>query len=54
MATRPEFPQPDTIEPQSPPEYPPYERPDENPMVEPPEFIPDQPDVDFPDPGACA
>ncbi|WCP12086.1 MULTISPECIES: hypothetical protein [Sphingomonadales] len=48
MATQPEFPPPDTIEPQSPPEAPPGPGPAENPFSEPPEIIPDVPDQDYP------
>lgn len=48
MATQPEFPAPDTIEPQSPPETPPAPAPTETPFSEPPEIIPDVPDRDYP------
>jgi len=49
MATQPEIPPPDTIEPQSPPEMPPLERPTEEPMPELPEIVPEEPDQDIPD-----
>lgn len=48
MATQPEIPPPDTIEPQSPSEVPPDQAPTENPFSEPPEIIPEAPDRDFP------
>ena len=48
MATQPEFPPPDTIEPKSPPESPSTPSPAERPSVEPPEIIPDTPDRDYP------
>jgi hypothetical protein len=51
MATQPESPPPDTIEPQSPPETPGEPAPSEAPFQEPPEVTPTQPDVDFPDRG---
>lgn len=49
MASHPVFPEPDRIDPQAPPEWPSGPAPSESPFVEPPEIIPDQPDVDFPD-----
>jgi hypothetical protein len=51
MATQPEPPPPDTIEPQSPPETPADPSPAEAPFQEPPEVAPPQPDIDFPDRG---
>jgi hypothetical protein len=51
MASQPEIPKPDTIDPQSPPETPPAERPGETPFQEPPEVMPVGPDVDNPDRG---
>lgn len=48
MATQPEIPPPDPIEPQSPTEVPPDPLPAENPFLEPPEIIPETPDRDFP------
>ena len=48
MATQPEFPPPDTIEPHSPPESPPSQNPMEAPFCEPPEIIPEVPDQNFP------
>lgn len=48
MATQPEFPPPDTIEPHSPPESPPSPSPMEDPFYEPPEIIPEVPDQDYP------
>jgi hypothetical protein len=48
MATQPDFPPPDTIEPQSPPEYPSVPQPAEDPFFEPPEIIPEVPDQDYP------
>ncbi|WP_369405459.1 hypothetical protein [Novosphingobium lentum] len=49
MASIPEPPIPDTIEPQSPPEMPEGPQPNEAPGSEPPEFEPPQPDSDVPD-----
>ena len=51
MATRPDEipPQPDRIDPQSPPETPPGAPPNETPFQEPPEINPEQPDYDRPD-----
>jgi len=49
MASQPEIPQPDIIEPQSPPGTPPIERPQETPFNEPPEVTPERPDYDQPD-----
>ena len=49
VATQPEMPPPDTIEPQSPPETPPIERPAEQPVPDVPEVVPEQPDHDRPD-----
>jgi len=48
MATQPEIPPPDTINPQSPPEAPPVDPPDETPYRELPEIVPEAPDVDEP------
>jgi len=45
MATQPEIPQPDTIEPQSPAEVPATPTPDEHPAGEPPEITPTGPDI---------
>src|SRR3546814_10632235 len=49
MATQPEIPPPDRIDPQSPPETPPDSPPSEDPFRQPPEIVPDQPDYDKPD-----
>ncbi len=51
MATQPEIPPPDTITPQSPPESPPTPSPPENPYQDPPEIIPQSPNVDEPGKG---
>src|SRR3546814_14413857 len=51
MATQPEIPPPDRIDPQSPPETPPDSPPSEDPFRQPPEIVPDQPDYDKPDRG---
>ena len=51
MATNPEIPPPDRIEPQSPPETPPDSPPSEDPFREPPEIVPERPDYDAPDRG---
>lgn len=51
MASNPEIPQPDTINPQSPPEMPPNAPVPEQPFEEPPEIVPDTPDVDEPGQG---
>jgi len=48
MATQPDFPPPDRIQPQSPPEAPPLNPTPERPFVEPPEIRPDVPNVDEP------
>lgn len=48
MATKPEIPQPDIIEPQSPPEAPPFSPLPETPYREPPEIVPNSPDIDEP------
>jgi len=48
MASQPEIPPPDTINPQSPPEAPPVDPPDETPYRELPEIVPEAPDVDEP------
>lgn len=48
MATQPEFPPPDTIEPQSPPEIPAGPSPMEDPFFESQEIMPDIPDQDYP------
>jgi len=48
MATQPEVPPPDTINPQSPPETPASDPPQETPFREPPEFTPDTPNIDEP------
>jgi hypothetical protein len=50
MATRPEIPQPDTIDPQSPPEVPDQPSPDESPYDEPPGFEPGSPQETPPPP----
>ncbi|WP_176590953.1 hypothetical protein [Sphingobium sp. EM0848] len=54
MATQPDpapdgVPQPDKIEPQSPPETPAPATPAETPAGEPPEIVPQNPDFDQPD-----
>lgn len=49
MATQPEPPAPDTIEPRSPPETPIDPSPAETPFQEPAEIIPNQPDLNIPD-----
>lgn len=49
MATQPQIPLPDTIEPQSPPEMPPSELPAEEPVPNFPEIVPENPDQDRPD-----
>lgn len=52
MATQPDVPQPDTINPQSPPDSPPIETPEEAPpQPEGPELPPQQPDHDQPSRG---
>jgi hypothetical protein len=51
MATQPEIPPPDTIQPQSPPETPAPSTPQENPYVDPPGIVPPSPDIDRPDRG---
>src|SRR3546814_4732228 len=51
MATQPEIPPPDRIDPQSPPETPPDSPPSEDPFRQPHEIVPDQPDYDKPDRG---
>lgn len=48
MATNPDMPPPDVIEPQSPDELPPMETPDEAPDYSPPEIQPDVPNIDEP------
>src|SRR3546814_14122354 len=48
MATQPEIPPPDRIDPQSPPETPPDSPPSEDPFRQPPDIVPDQPDYDKP------
>lgn len=55
MATTPGAPPPDTITPQSPPERPLVPEPVEDPFRQPPEIVPEQPDIDQPDigPGEC-
>lgn len=45
MATQPDAPQPDTIEPQSPPETPERPIPNEDPVVQPDEIDPAGPDI---------
>ncbi len=49
MASNPEIPSPDTIDPQSPPEIPGGMPPEETPFLEPPEIVPEIPNVDEPD-----
>lgn len=49
MATQPEVPPPDIIEPLFPPDSPPIETPSETPFEEPPEVDPTAPDHDRPD-----
>jgi len=51
MATQPEMPPPDKIEPQSPDEAPSAPEPDEYPVTEPAEVEPTSPDRDNPSPG---
>src|SRR3546814_20027931 len=51
MATQPEIPPPDRIDPQSPPETPPDSPTSEDPFRQPPDIVPDQPDYDKPDRG---
>ncbi len=51
MATQPDIPPPDTINPAAPPEFPDGPVPDEAPWDEPPGFEPPLPDQDQPDPG---
>jgi hypothetical protein len=51
MASNPEIPPPDTIDPQSPSEVPVESPPSETPFVEPPEIEPATPDIDEPDRG---
>ena len=48
MASQPEIPAPDTIQPQSPPEVPGDPGPIESPGTEPPGFEPPGPDIDQP------
>lgn len=48
MASNPEMPPPDTIDPQSPAEVPVESPPSEAPFAEPPEIEPDTPNVDQP------
>jgi len=48
MASKPEIPEPDTIQPQSPPEMPPPVIPADEPMKQPPEIVPNEPDRDRP------
>ena len=49
MATQPDAPKPDRIEPQSPPETPATPSPAENPAGQPDEISPPQPDTISPD-----
>jgi hypothetical protein len=49
MASNPEMPPPDTINPQSPIEMPPDMPPAETPFQEPPEIAPEVPNIDEPD-----
>lgn len=51
MATQPDIPPPDTINPQSPPELPVDDPGPETPFREPPEIAPDTPNVDEPGQG---
>ncbi len=51
MASQPEIPPPDVIEPQSPPETPSPDPLPEQPYREPPEIVPDTPDIDEPGQG---
>jgi hypothetical protein len=49
MASNPEIPTPDTVNPQSPAEIPVSPPPEETPFSEPPEIVPETPNIDEPD-----